>query len=110
MPDVDMVEEEKEKTQEEIDKVSFEDMKDQLKQIEKSVLTKEPRYLSRVLRSLLNTRKKLNEKILLKLLTSYAQSATKVSLLEFFDSAKAAPSTDDKPTTTTKKNICSTIS
>lgn len=105
MPDVDMVEEEKEKTQEEIDKVSFEDMKDQLKQIEKSVLTKEPRYLSRVLRSLLNTRKKLNEKILLKLLTSYAQSATKVSLLEFFDSAKAAPSTDDKPTTTTKKTF-----
>lgn len=55
------------------------DIKDQLKQIEKSVVNKEPRYLSRVLRSLGSTRKKLNDTILSNLLSTFSQSGKYVN-------------------------------
>lgn len=44
--------------------VFFSDIREQLKQIEKSVLTKEPRFIFRVLRSLPNTRRRLNPIVL----------------------------------------------
>ncbi|XP_065666247.1 26S proteasome non-ATPase regulatory subunit 3 isoform X2 [Hydra vulgaris] len=73
-------------SQEELNKISSEDIKDQLRLIEKAVLNKEPRYSSRVLRSLVNVRKKLNEKLLVNIIASFAQAVAKTSLLGFFDS------------------------
>jgi len=75
-----------EKTQDEINKISYEDVKEQLKQIDKSVVNKEPRYVSRVLRSLTSTRKKLNQAILLKLVSNYVQAETKLALADCFTS------------------------
>jgi 26S proteasome regulatory subunit N3 len=91
-------EEEKEvpKTQDEINKISYEDIKEQMKQIDKSVVNKERAYLSRVLRSLTSTRKKLNQAILLKLVSNYTQPATKVSIAECFVSDSMETSTDEK--------------
>ncbi|XP_066936417.1 26S proteasome non-ATPase regulatory subunit 3-like [Clytia hemisphaerica] len=83
--DIEMKDETPEKSQAEIEKLSYEDIKEQLRQVEKSVLNKEPRFISRVLRSLVSTRKKLNEKILTKLVSLYALSASKSTLLGFFD-------------------------
>lgn len=103
MPDIEMVEEQKEKSQEEIDRVSYEDIKDQLKQIEKSFVTKEPRYLLRVLRSLVNTRKKINEQILQKLITNYAQVGTKTAVSEYFENTTKVDNLEEKPTTASKK-------
>lgn len=97
MPDIEMVEEQKVKSQEEIDRVSYEDIKDQLKQIEKSFVTKEPRYLLRVLRSLVNTRKKINEQILQKLITNFAQAATKAAVAEYFENATKVDNLEEKP-------------
>jgi len=73
---------EKEKTPDEINKISYEDIKEQLKQIDKSVVNKEPRYMSRVLRSVTSTRKKLNQVILLKLVSNYALPVTKISVAD----------------------------
>jgi 26S proteasome regulatory subunit N3 len=51
------------------------DLREQLKQIEKSVLTKEPRFVFRVLRSLPNTRRKLNSLVLRRIIhSSYANA------------------------------------
>ena len=44
--------------------IVFADIREQLRQIEKSVLTKEPRFVFRVLRSLPNTRRRLNSTVL----------------------------------------------
>jgi len=110
--DVEM-KEEKTVSQDEINKLTIEDIKDQLKQIEKSVVSKEPRYLSRVLRSLTSTRKKLNVEVLSKLVSLYTQSATKLALVAYFDSNEMETSeakTDksektEKPNTAPKKSI-----
>jgi len=82
-----------EKSRSELEKLSYEDIKEQLRQVEKSVNSKEPRFMSRVLRSLVSTRKKLNEKILIKLVSLYALSASKTELLGFFDTK---PSDEEK--------------
>jgi len=74
--------EEKEKTPDEIAKMSYEDIKEQLKQIDKSVVSKEPRYMSRVLRSVTSTRKKLNQTILLKLVSNFALPVTKIHVAD----------------------------
>jgi len=42
----------------------FLDIREQLRQVEKSVITKEPRFVFRVLRSLPNTRRRLNPVVL----------------------------------------------
>lgn len=46
------------------DTVTTEDIREQLRQVEKSVITKEPRFVFRVLRSLPNTRRRLNPVVL----------------------------------------------
>jgi len=86
--DVEMKEEEdapKEQTQEDLDKISQNDIKEQLKQIERSISLKEPRLLGRVLRSLNATRKKLNENVLFKVISVYGAPAAKASMLQVFD-------------------------
>ena len=50
----------------------FTDIREQLRQVEKSVMTKEPRFVFRVLRSLPNTRRRLNPIVLRRIiLNSY---------------------------------------
>jgi len=97
--DIEMKDESTEKSQAELDKLSYEDIKEQLRQIEKSVVNKEPRFMSRVLRSLVSTRKKLNEKILLKLISLYALSGSKQELLGLFNSKQ-----NDEERTPSKKS------
>ena len=51
------------------------DIREQLRQVEKSVITKEPRFVFRVLRSLPNTRRRLNPAVLRRIiLHSYSYS------------------------------------
>nr|CAG4646144.1 EOG090X03QW [Macrothrix elegans] len=47
-----------------VDTTSTEEIREQLRQIEKSVITKEPRFIFRVLRALPNTRRRLNSIVL----------------------------------------------
>ena len=47
------------------------DIREQIRHIEKAVSTKEPRFMSRVMRSLVNTRRKLSPRILRRLITGY---------------------------------------
>nr|CAG4649210.1 EOG090X03QW [Scapholeberis mucronata] len=47
-----------------VDTITTEDIREQLRQVEKSVITKEPRFVFRVLRSLPNTRRRLNPIVL----------------------------------------------
>jgi len=97
-------EEAKEKTPEELNKINYNDIKEQLKQIDKSVVNKEPRYISRVLRSLTSTRKKLNQEILMKLVSNYAQPATKISIADCFTSDSMETTEEKEKIVALKKN------
>lgn len=70
-----------------VDTLTLEDIKDHARHIEKSVLSKEPRFISRVLRTLVSTRKRLNARVLRTVITGfYTHSATqKDVLLKFID-------------------------
>lgn len=65
----------------------FSDIKEYVRQIEKSVLSKEPRYMSRVMRSLVNVRRRLNQTILRKLFQGYmiTQAVQRDELIAFLD-------------------------
>lgn len=69
------------------DVLTVEEIKEQGRHIEKFVLSKEPRFMLRVLRSLVTTRHKLNGKVLRKVITGfYTHSASqKDVLLSFVD-------------------------
>lgn len=69
------------------DLLTLEDIKEHAKHIEKYVATKETRFMLRVLRSLVSTRKKLNHKVLRKIITGFFTQSptTKESLLQFID-------------------------
>lgn len=114
--DVEMKEESKEeskdketeKSPDEISKLSYEDIKEQLKLIDKSVVSKESRYMSRVLRSISSTRKKLNEMILLKLVSNYALPVTKVAVAENYIQLPSDLSSDSMETSEEKEKSPST--
>lgn len=63
------------------------DIKEYVRQIEKSVSSKEPRYMSRVMRSLVNVRRRLNQTILRKLFQGYlgTQAVQRDELIAFLD-------------------------
>uniref|UniRef100_A0A1B6DCY0 Probable 26S proteasome non-ATPase regulatory subunit 3 n=1 Tax=Clastoptera arizonana TaxID=38151 RepID=A0A1B6DCY0_9HEMI len=69
------------------DITTLQDIKDHTRQIEKAVQTKEPRFILRVLRSLPNTRRKLNPNVLRGLISGfYTHSSTeKDALLAFIE-------------------------
>ncbi|XP_049773596.1 probable 26S proteasome non-ATPase regulatory subunit 3 [Schistocerca cancellata] len=69
------------------DVVSIQDIREHARQIEKAVQNKEPRFILRVLRSLPNTRRKLNSVVLRGIITGfYTHSATeKDALLNFVE-------------------------
>lgn len=69
------------------DQSTFDDLKENFKLIEKYVATKEPRFVLRVLRSLLSVRKRLNARVLRKSLSGFHpnNSASKDALLAWID-------------------------
>lgn len=69
------------------DMVTIQDIKEHTRQIEKAVQTKEPRFILRVLRSLPNTRRKLNPVVLRGIVTGfYTHSSTeRDALLAFIE-------------------------
>lgn len=83
------------KTVVDVDAVTLEDFKEQAKHIEKFVVAKEPRFMMRVLRSLGSTRKKLNAKVLRKLINGFYTHSPqqKESLLAFIDEPMETDST-----------------
>lgn len=74
-------------SKEEKERLVLEDLKDQVKYIEKSVSSKEPRFLTRVLRAIPTTRKKLTHPILRKLICGFFpnSSVARDGLLAFLD-------------------------
>jgi len=51
------------------------DIREHVKHIEKSVMTKEPRFMSRALRALVTLRRRLNNNVLRKTIMGYFPSA-----------------------------------
>lgn len=78
------------------DVLTLEDLKQQVHLIEKSVQMKDPRFVSRVLRTLPSTRKKINNNVLVALINGYYTSASndKTKLLEYLGQSM---DTDAKP-------------
>ncbi|XP_022788530.1 26S proteasome non-ATPase regulatory subunit 3-like [Stylophora pistillata] len=74
-------------SKEEKERLVLEDLKDQVKYIEKSVSSKEPRFVTRVLRAIPATRKKLTHAILRKLICGFFpnSSVARDGLLAFLD-------------------------
>ncbi|XP_065054041.1 26S proteasome non-ATPase regulatory subunit 3-like [Rhopilema esculentum] len=87
--------ENKEKSQEEKDALTFDEIKEQIFQIEKTVSSKENRYLLRVLRSLNSTRRKCNHNVLRRLINLFCLPTSKSELNEFLE--KPDPESSDKP-------------
>lgn len=91
MKDADKTEQpQPEEVKKDVDVLTMEDIRQHLKHIEKAVSTKEPRFMSRALRVLVNLRKRLNSNVLRKLLLVYyptgsGGAATKNPLLDFLE-------------------------
>lgn len=72
-----------------VDTLTFEDIRENIKLIERGIHSKETRYLIRVMRSLFSTRKRLNDPVLKRLINYYyitaAVQADKEFLLSFID-------------------------
>lgn len=62
--------------------LTLEDVRDYVKYIEKSVSTKEPRYMSRVARGISSVRHRLNSNVLRRLLQGYIQSQAQLAIRE----------------------------
>ena len=58
------------------------DIRENIKHIEKSVNTKEPRFLLRALRTLVTLRKRLNANVIRRIVNAYVQSSQKEALLK----------------------------
>lgn len=78
---------EKEESEAGSDLAVLEEIKEHAKCIEKFVLNKEPRFMLRVIRTLVSTRKKLNSRVLRKLINGFytASGAQKDTLLAFIE-------------------------
>ena len=94
-----------------VDSLTIEELREQARQIEKSVSSKEPRFVLRVLRSLATTRKKLNSKVMRKVINGfYTQTNSnnqKESLLAFIDEPMETDSSAQtvKPKTSKTANL-----
>uniref|UniRef100_A0A6M2DF19 Probable 26S proteasome non-ATPase regulatory subunit 3 n=1 Tax=Xenopsylla cheopis TaxID=163159 RepID=A0A6M2DF19_XENCH len=80
------------------DLLSIQDIREHARQIDKAVVSKEPRYLLRVLRSLPNTRKKLNPLVLRTLATQlYPPGSERDAILNFVDEVIVVPGEPEIP-------------
>ncbi|XP_026535484.1 26S proteasome non-ATPase regulatory subunit 3 isoform X1 [Notechis scutatus] len=80
-----------EKSQRELDAVTLEDIKEHVKQLEKAVLGKEPRYVLRALRALPSTSRRLNPNVLQKAISGFftSNSAVRDFLISFLEEASS---------------------
>ncbi|CAG5115490.1 unnamed protein product [Candidula unifasciata] len=62
---------EKEEEKKDPELLTLEDIREHVRHIEKAVSTKEPRFMSRVIRALVNVRRKLNPRVLCSLMKGY---------------------------------------
>ncbi|KAL7637683.1 UNVERIFIED_CONTAM: hypothetical protein RMT77_011292 [Armadillidium vulgare] len=96
-----------EKKEKDTETLSLEDLKDQIRLVERSVTTKESRFVLRVLRSLPSTRKKLTANILRKIINMYysrpENKQDKEQILQFIEEPMetdgAAPEKTEKGST-----------
>ncbi|KAK7092644.1 26S proteasome non-ATPase regulatory subunit 3-like [Littorina saxatilis] len=88
----DKEEEKKEEVKKHPDLLTLEDIREQIRHIEKAISTKEPRFMARVMRSLVNTRRKLSPRVLRRLITGYLTvpeaAQRKEDLLQFLTEDK----------------------
>ncbi|RWS14553.1 26S proteasome non-ATPase regulatory subunit 3-like protein [Dinothrombium tinctorium] len=79
---------------------TLEEIKEHTKSIEKFVMTKEPRFMLRVIRTLVSTRKKLNNKVLRKLINGFYTNANsqKEALLAFLEEPMETNESNAGPT------------
>ena len=82
-----------------VDALTIEELKEHARQIERSVSSKEPRFVLRVLRSLATTRKKLNAKVMRKVINGFYTHSNnqKESLLAFIDEPMDTDSSAQTP-------------
>ncbi|ESN92467.1 hypothetical protein HELRODRAFT_186129 [Helobdella robusta] len=87
MKDVEKKEEVVEEVKKDADTLVLEDLKQYIKHIEKAVITKEPRFMSRTLRALVNLRKRLNNNVLHRAIVGYFLITNNSThpLLEYID-------------------------
>ncbi|KAL7977080.1 hypothetical protein Chor_009029 [Crotalus horridus] len=80
-----------EKSQRELDAVTLEDIKEHVKQLEKAVLGKEPRYVLRALRALPSTSRRLNPNVLQKAISGFftSNNAVRDFLISFLEEASS---------------------
>ncbi|XP_067824969.1 26S proteasome non-ATPase regulatory subunit 3 [Heptranchias perlo] len=76
-----------EKSQKELDLITLEDIKEHVKQIEKAVSSKEPRFVLRALRALPSTCRRLNPTVLYKAINGFfvSNTSTRDFLLAFLE-------------------------
>lgn len=87
---VEAVEKDPEELKKDADLNAVQEVREQAKQIEKAVASKEPRFILRVLRSLPNTRRKLNANVLRTLATQlYPLGAERDGILIFVEELPA---------------------
>lgn len=87
---VEAVEKDPEELKKDADLNAVQEVREQAKQIEKAVASKEPRFILRVLRSLPNTRRKLNANVLRTLATQlYPLGAERDGILTFVEELPA---------------------
>lgn len=87
---VEAVEKDPEELKKDADLNAVQEIREQAKQIEKAVASKEPRFILRVLRSLPNTRRKLNANVLRTLATQlYPLGAERDGILTFVEELPA---------------------
>ncbi|CAF2644415.1 unnamed protein product [Rotaria sp. Silwood2] len=82
------------------DTLTFDDIKEQVRTIEKAVNSKEPRFILRVLRGLASTRKRLNEDVIRRLILFYygSNSSEREILLGFAQSVSQPMDVDMEKT------------
>lgn len=82
------------------DLISVQEIRDHARQIEKAVVSKEPRFILRVLRSLPNTRRKVNAVVLRSLAAQlYPAGVERESILAFIEALPAGTAEPELPRT-----------
>lgn len=81
------------------DLLTLEDIREQIRHIEKSVSTKEPRFMSRALRALVTIRRKLNHNVLCKSVNAFISpsSVRKEPLFGFLDEPMESSENSTRP-------------
>lgn len=90
------------------DAATIQDIRENIRQIERGVMTKESRFVTRILRSILTIRKDLNSNVLMSIINGfYTHSATeKEFMVSFFDEQMEIDSNAPQRMRTAKNSAC----